>query len=143
MFCFVTSTACEIRWIFHCVLEEISLNFIQKDFFKNLCYVCLHLPAYFLLCLQRNKRASRMSFINLFCVLFVVCFCFVFLSGTSSDWSCSFDGTPVNDIYAAWSKANKPFCTCVWNSGELFFLMKDHTETLILAKATKYLMKGY
>lgn len=104
-----------------CALEEITLNFIQQysfiffDFTRTMCVsVCFST----ILTMQKNV-SSRMTlnFIHLLCGFFV------FITGTSSDWSCSFDGTPVNDVYTAWSKANKSFCTCFWNSGELFSLI--------------------
>lgn len=101
-----------------CVKYEgfITLCF-GKDCSK--CYTAWFLKALTLLrvcvfiCLfsttHKAKRSTRISvnFIYLFCGGFAF-----FLTGTSSGWSCSFDGTPDNDVYAAWSKANKPFCTC-------------------------------
>lgn len=124
-----------------CALEEITLNFLQQVFFKSLTLLgqCVCLYVYFLLYLQCKKNVSSritLNFIYLFCGFFF------FLTGTSSDWSCSFDGTPVNDVYTAWSKANKSFCTCFWNSGEMFSLILRPHWNFSLGKSNQMSHEG-
>lgn len=82
--------------------------------FKGFDFILCVSICFFSTILKMQKYVSCGSNLN----FIYFCGVFVFLTGTSSGWSCSFDGTPVNDVYTTWSEANKSFCTCFWNSGE-------------------------
>lgn len=104
-------------WFSHCIERddsEVEIVAVLKSF-DFILFVGVSI-CFFSTILKMQKKLYLVEAVW----ILYHCFCgvFVFLTGTSSGWSCSFDGTPFNDVHTAWSKANKSLCTCFWNSGE-------------------------